>query len=141
MLTVEKKEGKIPLRCQLDCGSTVNCLDLKTYKTLKEDEEPLKKSKSRLRMYNGTIMKPLGTTKLMCTCNGVTRKVKFEVLPEAPCLLLTGDTCEDFGLVSFNKEKLAHLVISEDKMKAGALTKKILLRITRTFLLDWAFSP
>ena len=57
MLTVEKKEGKTtPLCCLLDCGSTVNCLDLKTYKTLKEDENSLKKRKSRLRLYTRTIV-------------------------------------------------------------------------------------
>ena len=112
----------------------MNCIHLKTYKTLKEDKDSLKKSKGRVRMYNVMIMKLLGTTKLQCTCNRVMEKVKFEVLPEAPCRLLTGNNCKDFWLVSFNKEKLVHLIISEEvKMKAGALMNEDVTKSYKTF--------
>ena len=49
-------------------------------------------------------MKPTGQTKLLCTLNGITKKVHFQIVKEAPVSLLSGNACEALKILQFNEQ-------------------------------------
>ncbi len=61
-------------------------------------------------MYNGTIIHPVGATSLRCQIKGLTRKIHFEIVEDAPSSLLSGRAAEALGLMQFAEECLVHAV-------------------------------
>ena len=62
----------------------------------------LRKTKVLLKMYNGSIMKPKGSTKLVCKLGNIDKKVEFHVVPGKMTALLSADTSEALGLITLN---------------------------------------
>ena len=76
------------IKYQLDTGATCSTLTLSDYQklTLKKPEQ----SQIELKLYDKTVIKPVGQVRVQCTANGVTRKVHFQIVEDAPILLLSG---------------------------------------------------
>ena len=91
------------VKCQLDSGSTTNCMPYNTLQKIMKCESPeISPSRSTLNMFNKMSMKPLGSTKLAARCNGQSHNIHFEILDEAPCTILSGSTCEAFNLIQIS---------------------------------------
>ena len=69
-------------------------------------KEPPHPSHTKLNLYDHSSLTPI-----RCTVNGVSKKVHFQVVKDAPTSLLSGKVCEALGLVRFN-EQCVHQVQS-----------------------------
>ncbi|XP_038055820.1 uncharacterized protein LOC119727829 [Patiria miniata] len=96
------------IRFQLDSGATCSTMKLTDYKQL--SDTPPVPSKTKLKLYNGTIIHPVGAASLRCQIKGVTRKTHFEIVEDAPSSLLSGKAAEALGLMQFAQECLVHAV-------------------------------
>ncbi len=110
-LQTKTRSGKqsANIRYQIDTGATCSTLRIQDYKSL--TSEPLCPSTARLRLYDKSVISPIGATTLQCIAgNGVKKLVHFEVLENAPTSLLSGRASEALGLVQFSQEHLVHTV-------------------------------
>ncbi|EDO42408.1 predicted protein [Nematostella vectensis] len=96
------KTARQSIKFQLDTGATCSTLSLNDYNKLTKKQP--EQSQTELRTYNQSTIKPMGQVKLHCTANGITRKVHFQIIKEAPTSLLSGRVCEAFKLLEFNEE-------------------------------------
>ena len=70
-------------------------------------------------MFNNTKIRPTGVATLRIEGRQCSLVADFEVVPEAPCILISGSTGEKLGLLTFDEE-VVHTVSTAD----GNLTKK-----------------
>ena len=76
------------LKFQIDSGATCSTLRMKDYQKL--TSEPLQPSSANLKLYDQTVIQPVGAATLRCTAqNGIRKRVHFEVLEDAPVSLLS----------------------------------------------------
>ncbi|KXJ21091.1 hypothetical protein AC249_AIPGENE27769 [Exaiptasia diaphana] len=71
-------------------------------------------------MYDQSTLKPIGQTKLYCTVKGITKKVQFQVVKDAPISLLSGKACQALQLLNFSEDILQ---INESLTKEQVLTE------------------
>ncbi len=77
-----------------------------------------------LKLYDQTTIRPVGTTVLQCQAsNGIKKRIRFEVLENAPTSLLSGKASEALQLIQFSEEHILHDVTAET-----ALTKDTVLQ-------------
>ncbi|XP_048579057.1 uncharacterized protein LOC125560763 [Nematostella vectensis] len=86
------KTARQSIKFQLDTGATCSTLSLNDYNKLTKKQP--EQYQTELRAYNQSTIKPMGQVKLHCTANGITRKVHFQIIKEAPTSLLSGRVCE-----------------------------------------------
>ncbi len=114
-------------KCQIDCGSSVNCIDVSTLHGIARDIQ-LRNSNSVLKMFNNTKIRPTGVATLRIESRQWNREsslvADFEVVPEAPCILISGSTGEKLGLLTFDEE-----VVNTVSTADGNLTKNDILTI------------
>ena len=96
------------IKFQLDTGATCSTLRLVDYKKL--SNQPLPPSSTKLRTYDGTLIKPVGKASLRCQSKQATKKVHFEIIQDAPSSLLSGRAGEALGLVHFAHDQIIHAV-------------------------------
>ena len=114
------------IRCQIDTGSTCNLISESDCKKLVADSPmTLKKTKVLLKMYDGSIMKPLGSTLLLCKFGSVKQKIQFHVVPGKRTPLLSAETSEVLGLVTLNAPQEV-LLVSKTTCEYQPLTKETL---------------
>ena len=65
-----------------------------------EIKPDLPRSNAKLRLYDGTVMVPLGLCKLQCNYKGNTHELDFQVVGIDQTPLLSVKTCEQLGLLS-----------------------------------------
>ena len=84
------------------------------------DKKP-EQSQTELRLYDQSSVTPVGQIKLCCTASGITRKVHFQIIKDAPNSLLSGRVCEALKLLEFNCECVHQ--ISSEQMTSLTKTK------------------
>ena len=99
---------------QMDSGASVNVIPLRQIKN-----SVLEKSKTKLHMYNGTVIRPKGKTQLMLKNpkNGKKFKAEFVVVEEDFTPLLGKVTSEKMGLITVhyeNFESVSKIVVDAD---------------------------
>ena len=102
-----KYQGEKPftsqLRCQLDTGATCNVISHRDLTQLLQDgQPPLRRSKVKLKTFDGTFLRPLGETTLQAEHRGKRHTLLFQVLNGTNNPILSAETCETMGLVQFN---------------------------------------
>lgn len=97
---------------QLDTGASCSTIRLRDYNKL--TTQPPEPSNVTLKMYDQSILKPVGQTKLHCSVNGVTKKVHFQIVKDAEISLLSGKACQALQLLSFS-EDILHVSTSTSK--------------------------
>ena len=100
------KIGKISISVQIDSGSGVNVLDVKTLKNLKTKVPTinLKRSKTKLFAYGtNTPLETLGCFETFLESDKRFAPVIMYVAKKASGNLLSGDTAIDLGLLNLNK--------------------------------------
>ena len=111
-------------RCQIDTGSICNLIsENDCEKLVAGSPMRLTKTKVLLKMYDGPIMKPLGSTPLFCKFGGVKQKIQFQMVPGKRTLLLSAETSEALGLVTLNAPQEV-LSVSKTTCEYQPLTKE-----------------
>ena len=111
----------VTLKFQIDTGAT--CSTLKHQDYMKLSTERLQPSTARLRLYDKSVIKPIGAITLRCmTDSRVSKLVHFEVVENAPTSLLSGRASEALKLLQFSQEHVVHTVKT-----AEVLTKDYIL--------------
>jgi hypothetical protein len=83
-----------PVQCQMDCGSTCNVISYKEYCKIAQDCNPkLQKTDAKLRLYDGSVMLPLGCCELRCNQPASSYLLKFQVVDSKQKPLLSVATC------------------------------------------------
>ena len=76
-----KKEYHTELQCQLDTGARCNVMSLRDLAVITQTgDPPLKSSKVKLRLSDGSLMKPHGVATLKTHRNGSTAQLNFQVV-------------------------------------------------------------
>ena len=118
---------KTTLECQLDTGATCNVLSHRDLSVISQDGNPaLQTSKVKLRLFNGSVMKPLGEVTLdVHHADKQQHKLKFQVVEGQSKPLLSAETCEVLGLLRINCDPAVQVyTVQENKPK---LTKERIL--------------
>ena len=91
------------MECQLDTGATYNVLTHRDLSIISQNGNPaLQTSKVILRLFNGSVMKPLGEAKLKVLKEDKQYELKFQVVEGDSKPLLSAETCETLGLLKVN---------------------------------------
>ncbi|KAK3742464.1 hypothetical protein QZH41_002413 [Actinostola sp. cb2023] len=135
--SLDKRDEKIRLATfrsimGRDCVQILQNLGLTGENTLKAAEDALEayfipKNNivyERLRLFDGTIVKPVGETTLMIERKGKHWPIKFQVVEVNNSPLISAETCKKLDLIKVNVEPV-------DYVKAEDLTT-----LTREFILD-----
>lgn len=95
--------------CQMDCGSTCNLISYTEYCKIAQDGDPqLQKSNAKLRLYDGSVMIPMGTCQLHCNQEGNNNLFYFQVVDFDQKPLLSATTCEKRELLTVNVSETVH---------------------------------
>ena len=117
------------LTCQLDTGATCNVISLRDLAVITQTgDPPLKSSKVKLRLFDGSLMKPRGFATLKTHRNGSTAQLNFQVVDTKNKPLLSAETCERLGLlkVTINEASEVNVVTAQDKPRVPLTIEAIL---------------
>ena len=95
----------------MDCGSTCSVYSYKEYCKIAQDgDAKLEKTDARVRLYDGSVILPLG----MCVLNGKRSSrnynLRFQVVESEQRPLLSAATSEQLGLLAVNPQESVHAV-------------------------------
>ncbi|KAI8493812.1 hypothetical protein Bbelb_281590 [Branchiostoma belcheri] len=91
-------EGKT-LRCQIDTGATCNVISEADFKKYGQRTTP---SRARLKLYDGSILKPIGQGVLKTIHRGKVIDLEFQIVKTRQSPLLSAETCTMLGLITLN---------------------------------------
>ena len=116
------------LECQLDTGATCNLLSHRDLCNINQSPSPpLQTSNVNLRLFDGTIMKPLGCTSIRVNSeNNEFHELEFQVVETKSKPLLSAETCESLGLLNFNPHNTQPVYNLESQIPV--LTKQEILQ-------------
>ena len=111
--------------CQLDTGATCNVISHSNLVRLLQNGDPpllIIKSNAQLKLFDGTLMQPVGETMLIAERKGKRLHLKFQVVESSNKPLLLAEACEQLGLrkVDIDPESI-HV------LKSGNLTRDQIL--------------
>ena len=78
----------LTLKFQIDTGASCSTVALVDYKRL--TTAPLQPSHTKLKLYDNSILQPLGAVTLWCEANSIKKKVHFQVVDNNSPSLLSG---------------------------------------------------
>lgn len=98
--------------------------------------------KGKTRLYDGSVVNPLGSYTFTVSRNGGSKgKIKFDILDNAPWLIMDGRTCIDQGCISLGTEVSVHsLTASITNRSPWRNFEGISRCIHRTWLPAWRIS-
>ena len=96
----------------MDTGASCSTLTLEDFKRITSTMPD--QYDTKLKLYDQSVIHPVGSTKLYCTVNGLTKKVHFEIVEHASTSLLSGRASEALQLIHFNEEYLMQVNPSSD---------------------------
>ena len=110
-------DEKVPLVCQLDTGSTCNVISYTDLVQLLQDgNPPLNVTKSKLKLFDGTFMQPVGVTTLTVVRRGKQYDLQFQVVESPNKPLLSAETCAQLGLLKVEIEPYEEVHSLESKI-------------------------
>ena len=105
------EKGTKQVVCQLDTAASCNVMTRMDYEKLGKPK--LKKSHTRLIMYDGLINQSLGQCRvLVVNRDGKWTELSFEVMDSKQHTLLSLDTCINLQLLSFETESICVAEVS-----------------------------
>ena len=103
-----------------DTGAEINIMSLNTAKRLKLS---LQKTRMRIRPYGSKSKACRGCYTGTIMHGDAVANATIYVINKPVETLLSGATCEQLGIISFQQAKVAHVVAPTDQSKAGLLTR------------------
>ena len=100
------------LECQLDTGATCNVMSYDDLSRIKQTgNPPLQSSKVKLRLFDGSLRKPIGATSLTVENHNnparlTTEDLVFQVIETNNKPLLSAEACQKLGLIQLNTDTL-----------------------------------
>jgi len=90
------------VECQLDTGASCNVMSKVDFLrvTGKHDLRGIQCSDAKLRLYDGSIMKPLGRCTVEVRRGQVTHQLVFEIVHSFQKPLLSAQSCQELGLIT-----------------------------------------
>ena len=107
MLTFYCEHNKLEtkLKCQLDTGATCNVISYRDLSIIKQDGNPqIESSKTKLKLFDGSLMKSLGEVNLQVIHGRQPQVLKFQVVSGTNKPLLSAETCQKLGLLKFGSQ-------------------------------------
>ena len=109
-------DEKVPLICQLDTGSTCNVISYTDVGQLLQDgNPPLDMTKSKLKLFDGTFIQPVGVTTLTVERRGKHYDLQFQVVESTNKPLLSAETCAQLGLLKVERDSYEKVHSLESK--------------------------
>ena len=122
-----RSKYKSSMVCQLDTGASCNVISHRDLTVLLQNgSPPLHQSSVKLKMYDGSVMKPLGETCLTAERRGKYHSLKFQVVNTPNKPLLSAESCEMMGLLQFDVDPPQSVHVVESIVKT-LLTKETIL--------------
>ena len=91
------------MECQIDSGASFNVISHSIVcKLLQNDNPKLQESKSKLRMYEGSVMIPYGIIDIKCEVNQAKTKLQFQVVDTKKDPLISASGSLALNLVALN---------------------------------------
>jgi len=116
---VIEEQYKEQLVCQLDTGATCNVISHRNLvQLLQNGDPPLSKSNAQLKLFDGSLMKPVGETTLTAERRGKRLDLRFQVVESSNKPLLSAEACEQLGLlkVDIDPEESIHVLKSSSNL-------------------------
>ena len=129
-LSTETGQFVTETECQIDTGATCNIISYRDVAVISQTADlQLEKSKVKLRLFDGSIIKPCGETILKAHRKGSTVELKFQVVDKTSKPLLSAETCEQLGLITLAEEiTLPVNNVETEAKKQIPLTKEKILK-------------
>ena len=81
----EQNKLETKLKCQLDTGAICNVISYRDLSIIKQDGNPqMENSKTKLKLFDGSLMKPLKEVNLQVIHGGQPQVLKFQVVSGVP---------------------------------------------------------
>ena len=105
---VKSEPGK-HIACVLDTGTSFNIMSISDLHTLVPNAV-LRKSESRLHLYDGLQMKPLGVYTIYARYGDKSQRLRFEIVKThvARRPLLSSNTCQRLGLITIHNSGVSY---------------------------------
>ena len=115
---------KEQLVCQLDTGATCNVISHRNLvQLLQNGDPPLLKSNAQLKLFDGTLMQPVGEIMLTAERKGKLLHLKFQVVESSNKPLPLAEACEQLGLLKVDIDPEESINV----LKSGNLTRDQIL--------------
>ena len=101
-LSIPGDSTKIVYKFQIDTGVSCSTLAFADYKCI--TNAPLQPSHTKLKLYDNSILQPLGSVTLDCEVKGIRKKITFQVVDSNSPSLLSGQASSALKLIVFNTE-------------------------------------
>ena len=112
------------LVCQLDTGATCNVISHRNLvQLLQNGDPPLIKSNAQLKLFDGTLMQPVGEIMLTAERKGKRLDLKFQVVESCNKPLLSAEACEQLRLLKVDIDPEESINV----LKSGNLTRDQIL--------------
>ena len=93
--------GKSQVQCHLDTGATCNVMPFNTLCEIMQNGNPvMQPTNTKLKLYDDSVVSPLGECDLNCIYNGDKYKLNFKIVEGSQKPLLSGETCINMGLIT-----------------------------------------
>ena len=119
------------VECQLDTGATCNIMSMRDLTAIEQTGDPtMRDSKVKLKLFDGSYMKPSGVTTLKVHRNGDIIELDFQIVETPNKPLLSAETCKHLGLLKVSPEIVKSVAPEQVKPACpvqGPLTKDIIL--------------
>ena len=120
--------------CQLDTAASCNVNTYRDLSILLQNGTPkLQKSSVKLKIYDDSIMQPIGETALKVKHNDSYHTLKFQVVDSPNKPLLSAESCEMLGLLQFNVNIPQNVHVVERTPKPPLSKEAILNTFTDVF--------
>ena len=118
------------LECQLDTGATCNVMSLHDLAVINQTgDPPLRSSKVKLKLFDGSLMKPCGVATLKIHQDNTTQELDFQIVETVNKPLLSAETCMKLGLLklSFTDSAQVNSMGTEPVRSSVPLTREKIL--------------
>ena len=118
------------LECQLDTGATCNVMSLRDLAVINQTgDPPLRSSKVKLKLFDGSLLKPCGVATLKIHQDNTTQELDFQIVETVNKPLLSAETCMKLGLLklSFTDTAQVNSMCTEPVRSSVLLTREKIL--------------
>ena len=124
---IPEANQKEQVECLLDTGATCNVISYnKLTQLLQDGDPPLTKSRSKLKLFDGTLLQPVGEIVLVVERLGKLSNLKFQVVEGVQKPLLSTEACEQLELIKVDLTPAESVNAMTDKL-SGCLTREHIL--------------
>lgn len=104
------------VKCFCDTGSTCNVIGRQQLEEIYGNEQKLSKTTVILRAFGGNLIQPMGSVIVKCQTEGITKKVRFQVVKKSQIPLLSASTCQGLNLIQVKSTNAIESMSTSEKI-------------------------